>query len=294
MRCPATSANLGPGFDALGLALTMHNEVTADVTGSGLQVTLAGEGQDVLPFHGDNLVARSAATAFGRLGWRPQGLRLVCTNGVPPARGLGSSAAAIVAGVSAAYALAHPDTELDRTWVLEVAGAIEGHPDNVAACVLGGVTVGWRDDAGGTKAVRVEPHADLRVTVLVPEQGASTSIARALLPLTVPHADAAHAAGRAALFVAAVTGRPDLLLDATEDRLHQPYRASSMPATSELVRRLRASGLAAVVSGAGPAVLVLHAAPADRPGDLDIPLDDLPPGWRALPLEVDRDGVTVE
>jgi len=292
VRCPATSANLGPGFDALGLALTLANEVEAETTTSGIQVTVAGEGQDVLPFHGDNLVARSAATAFGRLGWRPPGLRLHCTNGVPPACGLGSSAAAIVAGVSVAYALAHPGAGLDRAWVLQVAGAIEGHPDNVAACVLGGATVGWRDDDGTTRAVRVEPHPDLSVTVLIPQQRASTSIARALLPLMVPHVDAAHAAGRSALLVAALTTRPDQLFAATQDLLHQPYRASSMPATAALVGRLRASGLAAVVSGAGPAVLVLHAA-ADRRGDHGVPLGELPAGWREVRLEVDRVGVTV-
>jgi homoserine kinase len=151
--------------------------------------------------------------------------------------------------------------------------------------------VGWRDEDGTTNGIRVEPHGDLRATVLIPDQGASTSIARALLPQTVPHADAAHAAGRAALFVAAVTSRPDLLLAATEDRLHQPYRAASMPATTALVRRLRTAGLAAVVSGAGPTVLVLHA--ATDGGDLGRALEDLPPGWRPQALEVDREGVAV-
>jgi homoserine kinase len=294
VRCPATSANLGAGFDALGLALTVYNQVDAEVTDSGLQVSVAGEGEDVLPFHGDNLVARSAASAFGRLGWRPDGLRLQCTNGIPPSRGLGSSAAAIVAGVSVAYALANPGGEIDRDWVLEVAGGIEGHPDNVAACVLGGVTVGWRDDAGTTNGVRVEPHPHLVATVLLPEQRASTSIARALLPLTVPHVDASHAAGRAALLVAAITSRPDLLLAATEDRLHQQYRASSMPATSALVDQLRAAGLAAVVSGAGPAVLVLHVEQGGPPTDLEHVIGGLPPGWRALPVGIDRAGITVE
>jgi homoserine kinase len=292
-RCPASSANLGSGFDALGLALGLHNEVDAEITDAGLQVTVSGEGYDVLPFHGDNLVARAAASAFSRLGWRPPGLRLHCRNGIPPARGLGSSAAAIVAGISAAYALARPDDELDRTWVLEVAGAMEGHPDNVAACVLGGATVGWREDDGSTRAVRVEPSLELRATVFVPEQGASTSIARALLPMTVPHADAAHAAGRAALFVAAVSGRLDLLPAATEDRLHQQYRASSMPTTSALVRHLRAAGFAAIVSGAGPAVLVLHAAHPDRSGDLDAVTGDLEPGWHRRALDIDRGGVVV-
>jgi len=291
VRCPATSANLGPGFDALGLALALHNEVDAVTTGGGLQVSVTGEGAGALPTDADNLVARSAATAFDRLGRRPAGLRLSCTNGIPLARGLGSSAAAIVAGVGVAYALTHPRSELDRAWVLETAAAIEGHPDNVAACVLGGATVGWLDDAGMASAVRLEPHPDLVATALVPADGASTSAARALLPPAVPHADAAHAAGRAALLVAAITVRPDLLLPATEDRLHQRYREPAMPATLDLVARLRASGSAAVLSGAGPSVLVLHTAPDEPFGDLGLSGRALPPGWQVVHLELDRGGV---
>jgi homoserine kinase len=291
VQCPATSANLGPGFDALGLALSLHNDVVAQEVGAGVQVTVDGEGHGTLPTDRDNLVARSAALAFGRLGRTSPGLHLSCTNGIPPARGLGSSAAAIVAGVSVAYALANPGTELDRTWVLDLAGAIEGHPDNVAACVLGGATVGWRDAAGATNAVRVDPHPDVTATLLVPDVGSSTTVARAMLPEVVPHADAAHAAGRAALFVAAITARPDLLLAATEDRLHQPYRASAMTATYALVERLRGLGLAAVVSGAGPAVLMLHATGS---ADLEAAVGDLPTGWRSMRLEVDRAGVVVD
>ena len=293
VRCPATSANLGPGFDALGLALTLHNDVEAEIVERGLELTVAGEGQHMLSGSADNLVARSAAAAFGRLGWRPPGLRLHCTNAVPPGRGLGSSAAAIVAGVSVAYALARPGDDVDRAWVLDLAAEIEGHPDNVAACVLGAASIGWRDADRRFHGARLEPHADLRATALVPEQGASTAIARALLPSTVPHADAAHAAGRAALLITAITERLDLLLAATEDRLHQPYRATSMPVTSALVRRLRAAGMAAVVSGAGPTVLVLHSARADGPGDQDLPVGDLPLGWRTVRLQIDRTGLTV-
>lgn len=293
MRCPATSANLGPGFDALGLALALHNEVEAVVTGATVQVSVAGEGTGELAEDAENLVARAAAAAFDRIGWRPAGLRLRCTNGIPLARGLGSSAAAIVAGVSVAYALAHPRDELDRSWVLETAAAIEGHPDNVAACVLGGATISWLDGVGLAHALRVQPHRDLMVTALVPAHGASTSAARALLPVAIPHADAAHAAGRAALLVTAITVEPDHLLAATEDRLHQPYRASAMPVTMELVGRLRAAGRAAVLSGAGPTVLVLHTRPVRDHGDPPVLVGDLPPGWQVLELDLDRGGVAV-
>lgn len=289
VRCAATSANLGPGFDAFGLALGLANDVEAEVTSGGVRVRVRGEGAQQLEVDGTNLVARAASSAFARLGWRPPGLRLACDNRVPTSRGLGSSAAAIVAGAALAHALARPDEPVDHAWLVRVAGEIEGHPDNVAACVLGGLTVAWRTADGEARAVRVEPHPDLRVLVLVPAGGASTAVARALLPSSVPHADAARNAGRAGLLVAAVTERPDLLLEATDDRLHQPYRASSMPATSALVTELRARGIAAVVSGAGPSVLVLGSA-GDGLDDRLVP----PDGWRVLDPGIERGGVRVD
>ncbi len=290
VRAPATSANLGPGFDCAGLALGLHDDVVVEVTGRSLDVSVTGEGADEVAPDERHLVVRALRATFDRLGGQPAGLSVRCTNRIPHARGLGSSSAAIVSAVVAACALVR-DGDLDEQARLDLADELEGHPDNVAACVLGGATVGWLDDAGMASAVRLEPHPDLVATALVPADGASTSAARALLPPAVPHADAAHAAGRAALLVAAITVRPDLLLAATEDRLHQRYREPAMPATLDLVARLRASGSAAVLSGAGPSVLVLHTAPDEPFGDLGLSGRALPPGWQVVHLELDRGGV---
>jgi homoserine kinase len=212
--------------------------------------------------------------AFDALGGQPRGLEIVCANRIPHGRGLGSSAAAIVAGVVAARELVlggMPDEQ-----VLDLAATIEGHPDNVAACLLGGLTIAWRSQR--YEAVRLEPHPSLEPVVHVPQARSSTAKARRLLPETVPHGDAAANAGRAALLVEALTRRPDLLLAATEDRLHQPYRAEAMPRTASWVRTLRATGIPAVVSGAGPAVLAFGG-----------PLEG-PRGWTGTPLPVDLGG----
>jgi homoserine kinase len=280
---PATSANLGPGFDSLGLALGLYDEVTVRVTDApGLAVEVTGEGADVLARDGSHLVARTVRAAFERFGTVPAGLSVRCANHIPQGRGLGSSAAAIVAGVMAAAALSG-DGRIDDAEVLAVAGELEGHPDNVAACLLGGFTIAWTD-AGRAHGVRLDPVPRIRAVVFVPPDRLSTQTARGLLPATVPHRDATHAASRAALAVAALTARPDLLLAATEDRLHQPYRATAMPATAALMDRLRAAGVAAFVSGAGPSVLALL--PDERP--------DLPalaePGWSVTRLALDLVG----
>lgn len=278
---PATAANLGPGFDALGLALELRDEVRARrESAAGVTVHVTGEGEATVPRDETHLVVRAVHAAWDALGEPRSGLTLWCTNRVPHGRGLGSSAAAAVAGVLAGRALAGaPD---DPFAALEVAAALEGHPDNAAACLLGGLTIAWTADLPhrAPRAVRVEPAADLRATVLVPDAELSTETARGLLPAAVPHADAAHSAGRAALLVEAVARRPDLLLDATEDRLHQSYRAPAMAATAALVSALRAQGWAAVVSGAGPSVLVL--ARADRVPDVDRLRQLAGSGWRVL------------
>jgi homoserine kinase len=280
---PATSANLGPGFDSLGLALGLYDEVTVRLTDApGLSVEVTGEGADVLARDGSHLVARTLRDAFERFGAVPAGLRVRCANHIPQGRGLGSSAAAIVAGVMAAAALAG-DGRIDPAEVLAVAGEIEGHPDNVAACLLGGFTIAWTE-GGRAHGVRLDPDPRIEALVFVPPDGLSTETARGLLPATVPHGDAVHAASRAALAVAALTRRPDLLLAATEDRLHQPYRAPAMPASAALLDRLRAAGAAAFVSGAGPSVLALL--PEERP---DLPaLADA--GWSVTRLPLDLGG----
>jgi homoserine kinase len=278
-RVPATSANLGPGFDALGLALTLYDVVEARVTGGGVTVEVRGEGAGDLPADGSHLVVRAMRRAFEVLGEQPAGLALRCTNGIPQARGLGSSSAAIVGGVELARRLV-AEPVLDDADALRVAARIEGHPDNVAPCLLGGFTIAWTEGAGA-RAVRLAPAPGVRPTLFVPKERGYTATARQALPAGVPHADAAFNAGRSALLVHALTTDPTLLFPATEDRLHQGYRSEAMPGTASLVAALRSVGVAAVVSGAGPTVLAL----TDVPGDFH-------PGteWRAEPLSVDGTG----
>lgn len=286
VRVPATSANLGPGFDALGLALGLHDVVAARVTDAGLSVEVAGEGADAVRRDEGHLVVVAMHAAFDAMGGRPRGLALVCANRIPHGRGLGSSAAAIVAGVVAARALVLGGRErLPDDAALALCSRLEGHPDNVAACLLGGLTLAWNGPVDGPRAVPLEVGPALRTVVYVAEASASTAQARALLPATVPHADAAYNAARAALLVEALRGRLDLLHAATDDRLHQQQRAPAMRGTAALVERLRSAGRAAVVSGAGPSVLVLAA------GEVG----ELPqaPGFRRLDLEVDRDGASL-
>lgn len=256
VRAPATSANLGPGFDTFGLALTLYDDVVAWTTEGGLDVAVEGENADVVSRDESHLVVRAMRAAFDRLGGQPEGLAVRCANRIPHGRGLGSSAAAIVAGIVAARSLvADGASHLDDHGVLALAAELEGHPDNVAACLHGGFTITWRDDEI-PRVVRLPPVLT-GVVALVPPTPVSTDEARRLLPGRVPHRDAAFNAARAALLVAAVTGRADLLLAATADRIHQPYRAPAMPDSAELVARLRERGIPAVISGAGPTVLAL-------------------------------------
>jgi homoserine kinase len=284
VRAPATSANLGPGFDALGLALSLYDEVTARVRPGATSVAVEGEGAGELPGGEDHLVVRAMRAAFDLLGEQPSGLELHCRNGIPQARGLGSSSSAIVAGVLLARALVEGGQgRLDDGAALALAARLEGHPDNVAPCLLGGFTIAWTEP-GGARATRLTPVEGVRPVLFVPDERGLTEAARAALPAAVPHSDAAHSAGRAALLVHALTGRPDLLYAATEDRLHQRYRAASMPATAGLVDALRTAGVAAVVSGAGPSVLALATPDWVAPE---------PAGWRVRALDVDTSGATV-
>ena len=291
VRVPASSANLGPGFDAVGLALGLHDEVTVTVTGESgpAVVEVTGSGAGTVPAGDEHLVVRSLRTALARAG-APAGvgLHLLCRNAVPHGRGLGSSATAVVTGVVAAGALL-PEGALSRDDVVHLTSELEGHPDNAAASVLGGMTLGWRDAARGGRwhAVRLEVHPRVEVVLCVPAEELPTARARAMLPESVPHGDAAFTAGRAALLVEAMTRSPGLLLPATEDRLHQNQREAAMPATLDLVRRLRAGGLAATVSGAGPSVLVLTT--PDRADDVKA----LAVGWQVLRPGIDTRGAQV-
>jgi homoserine kinase len=302
---PATSANLGPGFDALGLALTVHDEVEAWVTPGGLTLEVTGEGADDVADAGEkHLVVRAMRATFDGLGGQPPGIALRCVNRIPHGRGLGSSAAAIVAGVLAARALAGADVSPEAA--LPLANQLEGHPDNVAPCLFGGLTIAWlgspragvRGSKGGeaplgVKAIRLETLPGITPVAIIAPKPVSTEVARGLLPSHVPHADAARNAGRSALLVGALTTRPDALLDATEDLLHQDYRAPAMPETHDLVCRLRTAGIPAVVSGAGPSVLAfLGTGPAGR-DMLDSTVKETGIGWLVSPLDVERQGASV-
>jgi homoserine kinase len=268
VRVPATSANLGPGFDSFGLALQLYDDVVVRVAESGLTVDVAGEGADEVKRDKRNLVVRAVQTTFDLLGGQPRGLELVCANRIPHGRGLGSSAAAIVAGIVAARELVlGGQDKLPDDAMLRLAAQLEGHPDNVAACLLGGFTLAWSqtDELGSfSRAVRLDVHPDVVPVAFVPDTKSSTAKVRKLLPEQVPHHDAAANAARAGLLVEALTRRPDLLLVATQDALHQPYRAPAMPRSAALVERLRADGVPAVISGAGPTVLAFA-----TPGEID-------------------------
>jgi len=289
VRVPATSANLGPGFDTAGLALTLYDDVMVRVAERGLAVDVAGEGAERVARDRRNLVIKSLRATFDALGGQPRGLEVVCANRIPHSRGLGSSAAAIVAGITAARSLVLGGEEtLDVEHALGLAADLEGHPDNVAACLFGGLTLAWTEPGTGVRAARFTPSPAVVPVAFVPPTRSSTAKVRRLLPEVVPFADAAANAASAALLVSALTQRPQLLLAATSDRLHQPYRAPAMPRTATLVQRLRAGGIAAVVSGAGPTVLALT--DAGMAQDL---ASFAPRGWAVLPLGVDGAGAAV-
>ena len=321
VRVPATSANLGPGFDALGLALALHDLVIVGVTERGLSIKVTGVGEDAAGYGEDHLVVRAIRAGFNAVGAHPPGLTLTCENAIPQGFGLGSSAAAIVAGLVAARALCGPAgaERLPDSRVLALATEIEGHADNAAACLAGGLTIAWPRKAGAAGFVRLEPMAALMPVLCVPSTPLSTRAARAVLPDTVPHRDAAANSARSALLVSALAGfgqagvgqagvgqdgvgqdgagRPpdrQTLLDATEDFLHQRYRAAAMPATVALVAALRAAGIPAVISGAGPAVLALTVSGVTAgPDEVAAIAAGQGTDWQARALTVDRDGATV-
>jgi homoserine kinase len=292
VRVPASSANLGPGFDSLGVALGLHDVVVGEVAGAELVITAEGEGAAELPLDETHLVHQAMVRAFDVLGAAPPGLRLHCVNSIPHGRGLGSSSAAIVGGLALGRALVvDGDRLLDDEALFRLAADLEGHPDNVAPAVFGAFTIAY-SDAQGFAAARLEVTSPVSFVVFVPTHAVHTTVARGLLPPTVSHRDASFNAGRAALLVAALTGPPerlpDRLLSATEDRLHQAYRAPAMPASAALIEELRGAGVAAVLSGAGPTVLAVV-----DPGRVADVAAEAPPGWSASELELDPAGVRV-
>jgi homoserine kinase len=278
---PATSANLGPAFDSAGLALAIYDELIAMATDDeGVLVEVAGEGEGKVPLDESHLVVRSMRAAFAEMGVDVPGFILRCANTIPHGRGLGSSAAAIVGGIVLARAMVVDGRErMTDSDVLQVALRRESHPDNLAAALYGGFTVAWLEDDGFADAVRMDPHADVHPVVLVPPTELATTRARALLPDQVPFADASHNVARAALLVQAMTADPGRLMAATSDRLHQQCRSSAYPESVALVGRLRAVGVPAVISGAGPTVLCF----ADQP-QLDLVSGSAGPDWRVQPV----------
>ncbi|WP_460715199.1 homoserine kinase [Nocardioides dilutus] len=290
VEVPATSANLGPGFDSLGLALELRDRLEAEVRPEGLVVEVTGHGADSVPRDASHLVVRSMTAAFEALGVTPAGLRLACDNAIPHARGLGSSSAAIVGGLVLARALVRDGPErLDDHALFRLAAEIEGHPDNVAPAAYGGFVISGRE-AGEWYAVRAPVDGRVVAAAFVPADPLSTEVARGLLPETVPHADAAADAGRSALLVAALGGATEHLLTATRDYLHQEQRRPAMPDSLALVDRLRSEGHAAVVSGAGPTVLVLADSTLVSAGDLAAAC---PVGWEHHVLLVADEGARV-
>ncbi len=293
VRVPATSANLGPGFDTLGLALANYDEVELEVLAPGeLEIDITGVGAEDIPRDDSHLVVQSLKYALERLGYEMPGLRLSATNTIPHGRGLGSSGAAIVAGVIGAAGLIADQENVSDEELLRLATNLEGHPDNVAPGLFGGLTIAWMGDRG-PQHKKLLVHRGVSPLVFVPDFTMSTSLARSLQPLHVPREDAVFNVSRSALLVAALTQSPELLLAATEDKLHQDYRAEAMPPTLELVRALRAEGFAAVVSGAGPSVLVLADGPGRRLAAAAVAdgFGDTP--WEPLMLAVDFKGGTV-
>lgn len=292
VKIPATSANLGPGFDTFGMALSFYDEYQAEVVESGLEIVVTGEGKDDIPTDASNLIYKSLALVFEKQNKKIPGLRIHCENNIPHGRGMGSSGAAVAGGVMLAAGILKDQVEITEQQLLEYATELEGHPDNVAPALFGGLTIAWVDDNHVPHHKKLSVHRGVSPLVLVPPHQMSTKLARSLQPESVPHTDAVFNVSRSALLVAALTQSPELLLDATEDRLHQSYRASAMPETSDLIEKLRADYHPAVVSGAGPSVLVLEDDPAKRVEAIALTEKDFPT-WTALTLAVDYKGASL-
>lgn len=265
VQVPASSANLGPGFDAFGLALSLHDRYVAQVLDDSiLDIDVTGEGADEVPRNDKNLLVKAMYKGFDYLGGRPKGLAIRALNVNPHGRGLGSSASAIIGGLVLARALVlNGEDHMSDIQLLSLATDMEGHPDNVSASLFGGATISWFEvEKHKSSAHCIHLNVDPRIQVIayIPSKALATSKARKMLPETIPFADAVRNTTNAAVMSHALTSRPDLLFVATEDFLHQSYRAEAMPESYALVQKLRAAGVAAFISGAGPTVLALHTA----------------------------------
>jgi homoserine kinase len=293
---PASSANIGPGFDCFGIALELRDRYAAQVLDEPtFDVDVSGEGADEVKKDAKNLVIKAMMHGFEHMGSKPRGIALRALNAIPHGRGLGSSASAIVGGLALARSLVLTGEQyMSDDDLITLATELEGHPDNVASAFYGGATIAWVensiDQSGNTKsvgrAVSLKVDDRIKALLLVPDNQLSTAKARKLLPETISHRDAVLNSSRTALLVHALAERPDLLFTATQDLLHQSYRASAMPKTISLVEKLRGAGLAAVVSGAGPSVMVLYSNSED---EID-QVASLAPGFTAMKLAVAKTG----
>ena len=287
---PATSANLGPAFDSAGLALDLVDELVAMVSDdAGVLVEVSGEGSDDLPRDSSHLVVRAMALGFSALGAAPAGFILRCTNVIPHGRGLGSSAAAIIGGLVLARALVVDGHErLSDDDLLQLALTMESHPDNIAAALLGSFTIAWTSDEGVADAARIEVNPELRAVVAIPSFEVATKAARQALPTQVDYATASFNIARSALLVHAMTDDPSLLLEATADRMHQEQRRSMYAPSMALVDSLRAKGIAAAISGAGPTVISLVTV-----NEVDSVLSSIEGEWRAFALPIRAAGAQI-
>lgn len=268
VKVPASTANLGPGFDTLGLALGLYDYVTAEVIESGLEVEVTGEGEGEVPLDERHLVVRALRATLKEADVTVSGLRVSCTNSIPQSRGLGSSAAAATAGVAAGNGLA--GFTLDDQAQVQIASTFEGHPDNAGASVLGAGVVSWTNtpidgvSAPAYHARRIDVHPDIKATAFIPDFHASTEAIRRVLPSDISHVDARFNVSRTAVMTVALRDDPGLLWEGTRDRMHQTYRAEVLPVTAEWVNRLRNLGYPAFLSGAGPTILVLSTESVDN------------------------------
>ena len=295
VQVPATSANLGPGFDSLGLALALQDRYIAQVLDEQIiDIDISGEGADALPRNEKNLVIKSMYKGFEFLGGKPRGIALRALNVIPHTRGLGSSASALVGGLSLARALVLGGNErMSTDDMLNLANEMEGHPDNVAAAIFGGATIAWQElQHGHNVALSVQLVVDPRISAVafIPSTSVSTSKARKMLPDLITHADAVKNSAHTALLVHALQHRPDLLHTATEDFLHQSYRADAMPSSFTLLMKLRRAGVAAFISGAGPTILVLHTGGSAEVDELTRAAGDT---FTAMALGISRTGASL-
>jgi len=295
VQVPASSANLGPGFDSFGLALGMHDRYVAQILDdAGLDIDVTGEGADEVPRTDKNLLVKAMYKGFEFLGGKPKGVAVRALNVIPHGRGLGSSASAIVGGLSLARALVLTGSDkMSDEKLLQLATEMEGHPDNVAAALYGNAVVAWQEDQHGknvAQAISLSVDPRIRAIAFIPATAVSTSKARKMLPETIPHRDATKNSANSALLVHALTLRPDLLFRATEDFLHQSYRSEAMPASFALLNKLRGAGVAAFISGAGPTVLALHTGSESDVAEL---IRAAGSKFEAKSLEISRTGAMV-